>query len=189
VLYNSLKSKNIYKIYYNSHSHKLSSYLISYKFSSQQNQNFVFLTFLVAPEISTKIKITFENQENGANSTAPESCLEAVSDALTCLSWNSTARFKVVEYPLSEAKCLHLKLEAEEGTACLELEGRHVYGGPELLRQKWPSEKNQPFDKVPYLAGYEGLREVVTRYWITSKGEMLFVPYDVPLFWSQDSER
>lgn len=149
----------------------------------------IILIFLVVPGLTTEIKFSFNEQDNSTQFATPESCLGITGEALSCLSWNNSVRFEVSEYPIPEVHCMDLRLEASDATACLHLEGRHVYGGPELLKQNWPLERNQPFLRVPYLAGYEGLREVVKRYWVTSSGELLFVPNDVNLFWSLDSEK
>ncbi|XP_059486374.1 myogenesis-regulating glycosidase-like [Neocloeon triangulifer] len=136
--------------------------------------------------VTTTIKLTFGQDVGHLQDAAPVSCLEQAGDVLTCLSWNDTARLTVAEFPIasSSARCMNVTLHASQATACFNFEGRHIFGGPELSTQKWPAEGNRAYVRVPYLSGYDGIKGVVERYWLTSLGEMVFVPSHVPLFWT-----
>ncbi|XP_065335400.1 myogenesis-regulating glycosidase-like [Cloeon dipterum] len=135
----------------------------------------------------TSLAFTFDH----GSSETPTDCLQEVGDVLTCLSWgDNAARLTTAELSVaSGTHCMNVSLVGLGATACLSLDGRHVYAGPVVDAQKWPAERNRRFERTPYLSGYDGLKGVVERYWLTSDGAAIFVPAHVPLFWTFKDQR
>nr|AHH86054.1 glycoside hydrolase family 31 [Gastrophysa viridula] len=79
------------------------------------------------------------------------------------------------------------KNKSTEFLDCYDLqEGVHWYGGPQRRVQSWPLEKMNISGSDPYVVKKDDNFAVAERYWLNSKGVVIYLKESVPLFVDQN---